>query len=142
MIEVREVLRCWLDGEGLRTVAQRAGVDRKTARRYVAAAQQAGLERSAGWGAVDDELVAAVVSAVRPERPNGHGAAWESLLGWEDTITGVGVGEGATGRQTAVAGEGRGAAGTAGLLGAVPHVAPVRDRAVRVPGEDVHGAGR
>lgn len=88
VIEVREVLRCWLDGDGLRTVAARAGVDRKTARRYVVAAQQAGLDRSAGWGAVDDELVAAVVSAVRPERPNGHGPAWEALLGWEDTITG------------------------------------------------------
>lgn len=84
VIEVREVLRWWLDGQGLRTVATRTGVDRKTARRYVEAAQRAGLERSSGFDAVDDELV----SAVRPERPNGHGAAWESLLGWEETITG------------------------------------------------------
>ncbi len=30
VIEVREVLRCWLSGAGLRTVAERAGVDRKT----------------------------------------------------------------------------------------------------------------
>jgi len=37
MVEVREVLRGWLDGVGLRTVAARAGVDRKTARRYVEA---------------------------------------------------------------------------------------------------------
>lgn len=49
VIEVREVLRGWLEGAGLRTVAERAGVDRKTARRYVQAAQEAGLERSAGW---------------------------------------------------------------------------------------------
>ncbi len=35
VVEVREVLRGWLDGVGLRTVAARAGVDRKTARRYV-----------------------------------------------------------------------------------------------------------
>ena len=33
VIEVREVLRAWLAGQGLRRVAQRAGVDRKTARR-------------------------------------------------------------------------------------------------------------
>lgn len=33
VIEVKEVLRGWLDGAGLRTVAERAGVDRKTARR-------------------------------------------------------------------------------------------------------------
>jgi len=43
VVEVREVLRAWLEGHGLRTVASRAGVDRKTARRYVAAAEAAGL---------------------------------------------------------------------------------------------------
>ncbi len=52
VIEVREVLRAWLAGVGLRAVAGRAGVDRKTARRYVAAAEAAGGPR--GWsGAVD-----------------------------------------------------------------------------------------
>ena len=71
VIEVRKVLRGWLEGAGLRTVAERAGVDRKTARRYVQAAQQAGLDRSAGWAAVDDALVGAVLEAVRPARPNG-----------------------------------------------------------------------
>ena len=53
VVEVREVLRAWLEGHGLRTVAERAGVDRKTARRYVEAAQAAGLARDAGAGAVD-----------------------------------------------------------------------------------------
>jgi len=86
VIEVREVLRGWLDGAGLRTVAERAGVDRKTARRYVSAAQAAGLERTAGLDAVDDGLVGAVVAAVRPERPNGHGTAWEALLVHEEQI--------------------------------------------------------
>lgn len=31
--EVREALRCWLDGVGLRIVAERAGLDRKAAHR-------------------------------------------------------------------------------------------------------------
>jgi len=84
--EIREVLRGWLEGVGLRTVAERAGVDRKTARRYVQAAQAAGLDRGAGFGAVDDVLIAAVVDAVRPARPNGHGAGWEALLAREDQI--------------------------------------------------------
>ena len=79
VVEVREVLRGWLEGSGLRTVAERAGVDRKTARRYVAAAQAAGLQRDARFADVDDVLVAQVVSAVRPARPNGHGTAWEAL---------------------------------------------------------------
>ena len=39
--EIREALRAWLDGAGLRRVAERAGVDRKTARRYVEAAVSA-----------------------------------------------------------------------------------------------------
>ena len=32
VVEIREVLRGWLDGGGLRTIAERAGGDRKTAR--------------------------------------------------------------------------------------------------------------
>jgi len=86
VVEVREVLRAWLEGHGLRKVGVRAGVDRKTARRYVAAAQSAGLVRDAGVGAVTDELVGVVVDAVRPVRPNGHGPSWELLLAHEDQI--------------------------------------------------------
>ena len=85
--EVKEVLRGWLDGVGLRVVAERAGVDRKTARRYVLAAQAAGLDRFAGLGAVTDDVVGAVVAAVRPARPNGHGNAWEELLARQTQIT-------------------------------------------------------
>nr|QKY82448.1 IS21 family transposase [Arthrobacter sp. IN13] len=86
VVEIREVLRAWLDGAGLRTAGERAGVDRKTARRYVQAAEVAGLDRAAGVDAVTDELVGAVVAAVRPSRPNGHGAAWEALIVHEEQI--------------------------------------------------------
>ena len=88
VVEVREVLRAWLEGHGLRTVAARAGVDRKTARRYVAAAEAAGLCRDAGSEGLTDELLGLVVGEVRPARPNGHGASWELLLGHEDQIRG------------------------------------------------------
>ena len=87
VVEIREVLRGWLDGSGLRTVAERAGVDRKTARRYVAAAEAESLTREAGVAALTDELIGAVVSVVRPARPNGHGASWELLLSREEQIT-------------------------------------------------------
>ncbi len=92
VVEVREVLRAWLEGAGLRKVAGGAGVDRKTARRYVEAAQAAGLSREqAEAGApvdelVTDELIGLVVEAVRPARPGGHGAAWETLLGHEEQV--------------------------------------------------------
>lgn len=42
------MLRGWQDGGGLRVVAERAGVDRKAARRYVEAAVGAGLTRVRG----------------------------------------------------------------------------------------------
>jgi hypothetical protein len=87
MVEVCEVLRGWLDGVGLRTVAARAGVDRKTARRYVQAAQEAGLTRDCSPQALDDELIGVVVGAVRPARPNGHGDSWEMLLAHQDRIS-------------------------------------------------------
>jgi hypothetical protein len=79
VIEIREVLRAWLAGVGLRMVAAQAGVDRKTARRYVAAAVAAGLDRDGGVEQLSDGLIGAVVAAVRPDRPQGHGSAWEAL---------------------------------------------------------------
>jgi len=87
VVEVREVLRGWLEGAGLRKVAERAGVDRKTARRYVAAAEAEGLAREAGVEALSDELIGAVVAAVRPARPNGHGPAWDLLVSREEQVT-------------------------------------------------------
>ena len=79
VIEVMEVLRAWLAGQGLRTVAQRAGVDRKTARRYVQAAEAAGLVREGGVGQLSDELIGEVIVQVRPARSGGHGMAWQVL---------------------------------------------------------------
>jgi hypothetical protein len=77
--EVREVLQAWLSGAGLRRVAEQAGVDRKTARRYVEAAVAAGLDRDGGPGQLSDELVGQVAGVVRPVRPGGRGQAWEQL---------------------------------------------------------------
>jgi transposase len=87
VVEVREVLRGWLGGAGLRTVAEQAGVDRKTARRYVQAAEAAGVVRGGGWGQVTDAVVGEVVAAVRPARPSGHGGAWQLLEAEREQIT-------------------------------------------------------
>src|SRR5580700_8813722 len=84
--EIREVLRAWLSGAGLRKVAEQAGVDRKTARRYVEAAAEAGLARDGGAGQLTDELVGQVAEAVRPVRPGGHGQAWDQLEPCRDQI--------------------------------------------------------
>jgi transposase len=84
--EIREVLRAWLAGAGLRQVAARAGVDRKTARRYVQAAVEAGLARDGSPGQLTDELVGQVAEVVRPVRPGGHGLAWEQLEACRDQV--------------------------------------------------------
>jgi transposase len=95
VIEVREVLRAWMAGVGLRTVAVRAGVDRKTARRYVEAAEAVGVIRDGGVGQLSDEVIGEVVGLVRPARPDGHGNAWETLLGCREQII-AWVGQGLT----------------------------------------------
>jgi hypothetical protein len=48
--EIREVLRLWVRGEGLRSVERLSGLDRKTVRREVTAAQQCGAVREGGEG--------------------------------------------------------------------------------------------
>ncbi|WP_246868497.1 IS21 family transposase [Saccharopolyspora sp. ASAGF58] len=87
VIEVREVLRAWLSGAGLRVVAERAGVDRKTARRYVEAAQEAGLTRDGGDDQLTDGLLGEVVERVRPVRPSGRGGSWQALEAQREQIT-------------------------------------------------------
>ncbi|WP_425293743.1 hypothetical protein [Mycobacterium attenuatum] len=63
-----------------------AGVDRKTARDYTNAAVLAGLDRGGDLDQLTDELIGAVIEAVRPGRPDGHGATWELLRANHDQI--------------------------------------------------------
>ncbi|MGH3519065.1 MAG: IS21 family transposase [Haloechinothrix sp.] len=86
MTEIREVLRLWLRGEGLRSIERLASPDRKTIRRYVEAAEAAGVVRDGGQEQLSDELLGAVVEAVRPSRPRGRGAGWERCDAERDRI--------------------------------------------------------
>jgi transposase len=45
IMEYREVVRRWLGGEGVRAIARATGLDRKTVRPYIAAAEALGLKR-------------------------------------------------------------------------------------------------
>ncbi len=91
VLEVKEVLRLWVRGRGYRTVSRRTSVDRKTVRRYVEAAQVLGLSRDEASRALDDDLVAEVVAAVRPGGPSEPGQMREHcrehaelIKGWLD----------------------------------------------------------
>ena len=79
VFEVREVLRLWLAGEGIRATERLVGFDRKTVRRYVDAAVGFGLVRGGGEGQLSDVFIGMVVEAVRPHRTDGHGEAWRLL---------------------------------------------------------------
>jgi transposase len=76
VFEIREVLRLWLRGDGLRSIERLSSVDRKTVRRYVEAAVACGLVVAAGEAQITDELIGQVCERVRPHRPDGHGSAW------------------------------------------------------------------
>lgn len=52
------------------------GLDRKTVRRYVTAAERLGLDRDGGADQLGDEFVGMVMAAVRPHRSDGHVEAW------------------------------------------------------------------
>ena len=61
MYEVREVLRLWLAGRGLRSIAEMVRPDRKTVRRIVQAAVDAGLVRDRGDGISFVEILVSIV---------------------------------------------------------------------------------
>lgn len=86
VVQIREALRRWLKGDGERAIAQGVGVDRKTAKRYITAAVELGFDRAGGEEQLTDELIGQVAESVRPHRPDGHGAAWQTLLAEEDRI--------------------------------------------------------
>ena len=101
VFEVREVLRLWLAGEGIRATERLVGFDRKTVRRYVDAAVGLGLVRGGGDEQLSDAFIGLVVEAVRPHRTDGHGEAWRRLQAnhgqlevWvKDELTGVKMAE-------------------------------------------------
>ena len=74
MLEVKEVLVLWKEGEGISPAARKAGVDRKTARRYIKAAKSAGL--SPGTEPLTDEQLAAVLAKLKGSHEAAHGEAW------------------------------------------------------------------
>jgi transposase len=76
MVEIKEVLRQWMDGVAKKRIAARLGSDPKTVRRYVAAAQEEGLRREQGISAVTDELAGKVAARLGTSRGREHGDAW------------------------------------------------------------------
>jgi len=84
--EVRELLRWWVEGLSLRKTTERSGFDRKTVRRYVEAAEALGVVQGGGAVQLSDEVLAAVLDRVRPERRDGHGEGWAVCAAQHDVL--------------------------------------------------------
>jgi transposase len=89
VFEVRELLRWWVEGLSLRKTTERSGFDRKTVRRYVEAAEELGVVQGGDADQLSDDVLAAVLERVRPQRRDGRGEGWaacvaehEALAGW------------------------------------------------------------
>jgi hypothetical protein len=76
MVEVKEVLLLWLAGRSKKGIARQVGLDPKTVRSYVAAAEAAGLSREAAEAGVSDEMLAKTLAELRPSGGRPHGDVW------------------------------------------------------------------
>ncbi len=88
MFEVREVLRLWMDGRGLRSIAAVTPPDRKTIRRVVEVAVGLGLDRAGEVSQLDDAFVSSVMAELAVGRPDRHGESWAVIAGEHDRIAG------------------------------------------------------
>ncbi|MBI4318746.1 MAG: IS21 family transposase [Chloroflexi bacterium] len=87
MVQVREIVRLRLQGKGFREIASLTGIDRKTVRRYVEAAEAQGLF-SRPEGALGDASVGAIISVVNPIPGRPRGDSWADCEKWRDFIKG------------------------------------------------------
>lgn len=85
-VRIREILRFWMRGQGLRSIKRLSDIDRKTVRRYVSAAIDCGVDRLGGEEQVTDTVLAVICETVRPHRPRGRGEAWEALAADHDDV--------------------------------------------------------
>lgn len=85
-VETKEVLRQWAGGVGCKRIAGRLGLDVKTVRRYVHAAQALGLRRANGEAAVTDELLSALLASLRTQAGRPRGDAWQTCEAQRDRI--------------------------------------------------------
>ena len=68
MVEVREILRRWRGGEGVRAIARGSSLDRKTIAAYVGAALAVGVQR--GGAPHTDEQITTIAATRRPGPTN------------------------------------------------------------------------
>src|SRR6266540_6158291 len=79
MLEIKEVLRLWCGGAAKKRIAVQLGLDIKTVRRYLRAAQACGVRP--GGEAPSEEQTAAMVAALQPGWGRRRGDGWGVCAG-------------------------------------------------------------
>ena len=83
-VEISEVIRRWQAGNSQRSIATGTGLSRETVRRYLAAAQEAGVAQEGPAATADQLSVLASVSRSGPREPEAPSE--ELLAPWSDQI--------------------------------------------------------
>lgn len=85
-VETKEVLRQWVGGVRHKRIAARLGMDVKTVRRYVRAAQALGLTRDAGEAALTEKFEIELLASLHAQPGRPRGEAWERCEAHRDRI--------------------------------------------------------
>ena len=80
MIEITEVLRQWLAGARRKQIARRLGLDPKTVRRYLRTAERNGLRPGRDAGALTEERLGAILTALRGTAARPYGDTWQRCV--------------------------------------------------------------
>lgn len=84
MLELIEVLRLWGEGIPKKRLAAQVGLDPKTVRRYLAAAEAAGVRPTAG--PITEEQVRAVLLALHPTGGRPRGDSWAQCVAQREAV--------------------------------------------------------
>ena len=82
VVEVKEALLLWLGGQAKKAIARQTGLDPKTVRSYIAAAESVGVKRKeggageSGAAGLSDELLAKTLEMLKPIGGRPRGDAW------------------------------------------------------------------
>src|SRR3989442_8420588 len=86
MIEITEVLRQWGAGGRRKQIARRLGLDPKTVRRYVRAAERCGLRVGMDATALTEERLAAILTTLRATAERAYGETWQRCVDHREFI--------------------------------------------------------
>ena len=88
MLEIKEVLLLWLAGRKTKPIAASVGVDAKTVRRYIRAAEEQGLARGGGEGTLSEELLLRVLVVLKGHAPRAPSEGWQMCETHRERIAG------------------------------------------------------